>query len=74
MEDAGTSCQEKVALRIAFRYLGAMASPKLDLVLIAIRLHRKDVKAAKALAKKLQVPYQQLIRGWVAEKIQEVRK
>jgi len=43
-----------------------------DLVLISIRLHKRDVKAAKAEAKRLAVPYQVLIRQWVAEKIEAV--
>jgi predicted DNA binding CopG/RHH family protein len=38
--------------------------------LISIRLRDIDVRAAKAEAKRLAVPYQVLIRQWVAEKVE----
>jgi len=43
-----------------------------DLVLISIRLRERDLVKAKAEAKRLGMPYQVLIRSWVAEKAETV--
>ena len=44
-----------------------------DLVLISIRLQKCDIDFAKAEAKRLAVPYQVLIRQWIAEKVGTLR-
>ena len=38
----------------------------LDLVVITLRLRTRDVKAARAVAKTSAIPYQHVIREWVA--------
>jgi len=37
-----------------------------DLVIITLRLRVVDVRRARAEAKKMAIPYQHVIRGWVA--------
>jgi predicted DNA binding CopG/RHH family protein len=45
-----------------------MPRPKsIGLLLINLRLREKDVRAAKREARRLGVPYQHIIRAWVAK-------
>ena len=51
-----------------------MARPKQkDLVFISIRLRKQDIRDAKVRAKGLSIPYQHVIRGWVADAAKGVR-
>jgi hypothetical protein len=45
-----------------------------DLVLISIRLRKGDIDKARIEAERLGMPYQVLIRSWVAEKAATVKK
>jgi predicted DNA binding CopG/RHH family protein len=45
-----------------------------DLVLITIRLRREDVAYARAEAKRRTVPYQHVIRGWVADAVDAAKR
>ncbi len=38
-----------------------------DLVLVNLRLRKKDVAEARREAQRLSIPYQHVIRGWVSE-------
>jgi hypothetical protein len=38
-----------------------------NLVLVSLRLMKQDVAEAKRAARALAVPYQHVVRGWVAE-------
>jgi hypothetical protein len=44
-----------------------------DLVLVSLRLMKQDIAEAKRLARSLAIPYQHVIRGWVADMAQQAR-
>jgi predicted DNA binding CopG/RHH family protein len=44
-----------------------------DLVLVSLRLLKQDIAEAKRAARALAVPYQHVIRSWVADKAREAR-
>jgi predicted DNA binding CopG/RHH family protein len=42
-----------------------------ELKIVTLRLRSADIRKAKAIAKRDGLPYQVLIRQWVAEKVRE---
>lgn len=44
-----------------------------DLVLVSIRLMKQDIAEAKRAARALAIPYQHVIRSWVADMAQQAR-
>jgi predicted DNA binding CopG/RHH family protein len=44
-----------------------------DLVLVGIRLMKRDIAEAKRVARERAIPYQHVVRAWVAEKAERAR-
>jgi predicted DNA binding CopG/RHH family protein len=44
-----------------------------DLVLVGIRLMKRDIAEAKRIGQARAIPYQHVIRAWVAEKAERAR-
>jgi len=45
-----------------------------DLINISLRLRSADVRRARELASRLAIPYQHVIRGWVADAAEATKK
>lgn len=65
------TAQKNTASRVVVDVVGAKRK-KIELKPISIRLRTSDIVRAQQEAQRLAIPYQTILRGWIAERVAQL--